>query len=91
MSSEIMKILVGRVADDLTVLRQASADAGTPLELTLGPEAIEGLEKILAGIFRADLDLITLSSAQLVRGMRRAISDYGHTEPPEEISDHQDL
>jgi len=78
MTSEIVKILTGRLAEDLTLLREASADAGAPLELTLGAEAIEGLEKTLAGIATADLELITLSSAQLVRGMRRAISDHNH-------------
>lgn len=78
MTSEIVKILTGRLAEDLTLLREASADAGAPLELTLGAEAIEGLEKTLAGIATADLELITLSSAQLVRGMRRAISDHKH-------------
>lgn len=78
MSSEIVKILTGRLAEDLTLLREASADAGAPLELTLGVEAIEGLERTLAGIATADLELITLSSAQLVRGMRRAISDHNH-------------
>lgn len=80
MASEIMKILTGRLADDLTALREASADADCPLELTIGPEAIEGLENILLGIAQSDLDLITICSAQLVRGMRRAITDHNHPE-----------
>lgn len=87
MGSEIMKILTGRVAADLTLLREAAADADSPLELVLGPEAIEGIEKILTGISRADLDLITLSSAQLVRGMRRAISDHNHPQSKGESND----
>lgn len=78
MSSEIVRILTGQLAADLTLLREASDDAGVPLELSLGVEAIEGLEKTLTGIATADLELITLSSAQLVRGMRRAISEYTH-------------
>jgi len=91
MPSEIMKILTGRLADDLTVLREASSDAEQPLELTIGSEAIEGIEKILNGIARGDLELITLRSAQLVRGLRRAITDHNHPEPKGETDDHHGL
>ncbi|PPG77479.1 hypothetical protein C5D98_14950 [Rathayibacter rathayi] len=73
-----MKILTGRIADDLTALREASADAEYPLELTINPEAIEGLENFLLGIAQSDLDLLTIYSAQLVRGMRQAITDHNH-------------
>lgn len=62
------------------ISRHSSAE--TPVELTIGAEAIDAIKDILQGVSNGDLRFITTRSRWLSRGMLHALSDPRNTVSP---------
>lgn len=86
MSLAIIKILAERVATSLEQLRQEARyrELTEQLQLVLGPQAVEGLEGVMRGIARADLELISIHAGQLINDVTPRLSSMPPTTPEEE-------
>lgn len=67
---ERVRLLALSVVEDLSLLRQGRKAA----ELVIDEQAIEGIEHVLEGLARGDLQFVSVRAAQLVRGVRASIA-----------------
>jgi hypothetical protein len=87
-SVEWMQLLSARAANELFEFRRRSVSNGTLVQLTIGAEAIGGIEAILLGIARGDLDFITLRSGQLIQGLLHGIEEAPRYSSNESVAPH---